>query len=104
LMNAHDRRQLETMRIQLEAYEVGRIDLSALISSLESLMGVLETIPTIWRQAFRKHWGMLEEIYSTAVVQEEPIETPANASLIAPSLREMRGMIDAALEPRDDVQ
>lgn len=97
-MNDYDRRQLERMRSQLEAYEAGRIDLSWLISSLESLQNALETIEENWKVVFREQWSVLEEIYSVAVVREQPIDSAENKRLIAPALKRMRAVIDKALD------
>jgi hypothetical protein len=96
-MNPSDRRHLESMRNQLEAYGAGRLDLSGLISSLEALLGLLEEMPEAWRDAFREQWGVLEEVYSVAIVRERPVESTENSALIAPALEQLRAMIDDAL-------
>lgn len=96
-MNDHDRRQLERMRSQLEAYAAGRIDLSWLISSLEALQNALESVAEPWRDAFREQWGVLEVVYSVAVVREQQIESAENKALVEPALKRMRGMIDEVL-------
>jgi len=72
-MNDHDRRQLEAMRNQIEAFRMGAIDLAWLISSLESLRHALQEIPQEWVSRFWSKWGALEEIYSLSVVREQPI-------------------------------
>jgi hypothetical protein len=96
-MNEYDRRQLTTMHQQLEAYDVGHADLSTLISNLEALQNLLETMPASWRASFREQWGILEQVYSVAVVREQPIESTENKALISPALVRMRTMIDEAL-------
>jgi hypothetical protein len=84
------------MRQQLDAYSAGNIDLSGLISSLETLQNVLQTMPESWRAEFREHWGVLEEAYSVAIVRGRPIESDENKALIAPALGGLRTMIDDA--------
>ena len=101
-MNAHDRRQLESMKDQLDAYKSGRIDLDALISSIESLLGVAETISSGWLDELRKHWGILEQVYSVAIVQEKSVATPRNAVLVETAVMRMRAMIDEALRAAED--
>ncbi|WP_437983586.1 hypothetical protein [Sorangium sp. So ce117] len=72
-MNDHDRRQLESMRHQIETFRKGVIDLAWLISSLESLRHALQKVPQEWVDEFWSKWGVLEEIYSLSVVREQPI-------------------------------
>ena len=97
-MNDYDRRQLRTMRQQLDAYDTGQADLSTLISNLEALQNLLEATPGNWRDCFREQWGILEQVYSVAVVREQQIESDENKALIAPALVRLRTMIDEALD------
>ena len=60
-------RQLAAMRQQLDAYHGGGVELSALISNLEALQDLLETVPNRWRNSFREKWGVVEELYSVAI-------------------------------------
>ncbi|MEY4512784.1 MAG: hypothetical protein RLZZ450_4906 [Pseudomonadota bacterium] len=96
-MDDYDRRQIEDMLGQLHAYEVGRVDLSWLISSLEALLESLENTPTHWRDELRRHWAVLEQVYSVAVARAQPIESPDNRALLMPALKAMRVMLGSAL-------
>jgi len=40
---------------------------------------------------------VLEEVYSVAIVREEPIQSTENSALNAPALEQLRAMIDDAL-------
>ncbi len=92
-MDPYDKRQLETMRDQLDAYDSRRIDLDALIKGVEALLGLVRDLPDAWLDEFRQNWGLLEEVYSVAVVREQPIDSPENSKLIAPGLVRMREML-----------
>lgn len=97
-MDPYDRRQLESMRDQLDAYDSRRIDLDALIKSVEALLGLAGDLPEPWLDEFRQNWGLLEEVYSVAVVREQPIDNPENSRLLAPGLARMREMLADVLE------
>jgi hypothetical protein len=88
------RRQIGTMRQQLDAYIEGRISLSTLISSLEILLASLGSVSTDWRDQFREEWGILEQVYSVAVVREQAIESAENQALMRPALTRMKAMLD----------
>ncbi len=88
-----NKRQLASMVSQIDTYEKGEIDLSWLISSLESLLGALDDVSQGWRQKFRKEWGVLEEVYSVAIVREKPLDTPENQKLINTAIENLRKLI-----------
>jgi hypothetical protein len=93
-MNALDRKQLESMRTSLDDFSAGTIDLSDLITNLEIMQSGLEDVSEDWRELFRVQWGILEEVYSVAVVREEPIEGEANRRLILDAVNEMKRLIE----------
>jgi hypothetical protein len=95
-MDARNRRQLEAMRDQIEAYEVGRIDLPWLISSLEALRNALEEFPAEWLEAFSKHWGNLEELYSISVVRETSLPPQAREE-VRGSVDEIKALVEGLL-------
>ena len=101
-MEDYDRRQLESMLAQFQAYQLGKIDLPWLISSLESLLGCLESLPEAWREEFRDHWGVLEEVYSVAIVREQPVESLENKKLIDSSIGSMRSLLRAVIGSEAD--
>src|SRR5262245_32367901 len=72
-MNDHDRRQPDSIRSQTAAFRRGAIDLSWVISSLESLSHGLQEVPQDWAHRFWSKWGVLEQVYSLSVVREQSI-------------------------------
>jgi hypothetical protein len=98
-MNALDHKQVESMRISLDDYSVGRMDLRDLVSNLEIMQSGLGDVSENWRESFRLQWGILEEIYSVAVVREEPIESEENRQLILDVVDKMRQLIDELVNP-----
>lgn len=96
-MDDYDVRQLQYMCHQLAAFRARTIDLSALISSLESLSQCLRDTPPTWLHEFRQQWAILEQVYSTAVVYEEPTESPSNDALIRPAVEKIAELIDSLL-------
>lgn len=94
LMDEMDCRQTESIRRALDAYDRGQLDLRGLISNLEMILAALAHLPGGWRDAFRHQWGILEQVYSVAVVRGQPVGSAENATLVAPALRKMRAMVD----------
>lgn len=97
-MDDHDVRQLEAMKRQIDAYKRGDIDLPWLISSLEALRNVLQTVPDEWIEPFWAKWGVLEEIYSISVVRRQPIPD-AGAAEISQAIEDIESMISSILSP-----
>lgn len=97
-MNKKDRHRIESMRKALDSYYAGRLDLNGLISNIEMLQVGLTSISEKWRDTFRQQWGVLEQVYSVAVVRDQPIESRENESLIAPALLKMRTMLEEILQ------
>ncbi len=96
-MKDYNQRQLENMLNQLAAYEARRVDLAGLISSLESLLNALENMPKSWVDQVRRQWGVLEEVYSVAIVREQPVESPENRVLVDQAIIKIRELIKTAL-------
>src|SRR5262249_20152354 len=92
-MNEYDRRQLERMLSQISAYETGKVDLSGLITNLEVLKDVLQSVPQSWLEKFWSEWGTLEVTLSIAVDREQPVESAANHARIDPAIRKLKEMI-----------
>jgi hypothetical protein len=106
-MNDYDCRQLRLMLMQISAYETGKVDLSGLISNLEVLHHVLQEVPESWLDKFWSEWGILEEVYSIAIVREQPIESPANRAETIPAIARIKEMVVEILttaSPQEDVE
>lgn len=100
-MSEYDARQLRAMAHQIDAYKHATIDLPWLIASLEALQSALENVPERWVEHFSSKWGVLEEIYSMAVVREQSIPE-AYLAEIAQVLEEIEAMIAAILPAGDE--
>ena len=59
-----DQRQFASMAEHLRRYEHGEADLGSLIAGLEALLLCLEGADENWKAAFRREWGILEEVYA----------------------------------------
>jgi hypothetical protein len=100
-MDGRERRQLEGMLNQADAFEARRIDLDGLISSLEALFNALEEAPPEWRNEFRRHWGVLEEVYAVAADQGRMPSSPAEEALVFQAVRSLRGLVQGHLDARE---
>jgi hypothetical protein len=72
MVSDSDRRYLEWMRKQIDAYDRSELGLAGLIGDLESLVGQMESLSVDDRQEFVGHWGDLEQVY--AVVLDRGME------------------------------
>ena len=96
-MNDYNQRQLANMLNQLAALEDSCIDLAGLISSLEFSLNALDNMSEPWVEQIRRRWGVLEEVYSVAVVREQPVESTENRVLVDQAIEEIKGLINVAL-------
>lgn len=85
------------MRQQLRAYRNGQVDLAGLISNWESLYGCLPNMPQAWRDEFWDHWSTLEIVYSVAVVNGQPVESPESKEPISHAIAAVEKLIVGAL-------
>ncbi len=99
-MDNSDKQHLTAIRHQINAYHGGRIDLDALIRSVESLLEFTQALPEAWVTEFRRNWGVLEEVYSVSVVRDQSLETSENRKLITSGLSRLREMLDEVLSPK----
>jgi len=98
-MTEREERQLKAMLEQLRLFQHGEVDLWSLIASLESLMNALEEAPEPWLSDFRKHWGVLEEVYAVAVDEERPPDDPDDRRLIAKATSALQSQIESGYAP-----
>ena len=77
-----DQRQFASMAEHLRRYEHGEADLGSLIAGLEALLLCLEGADENWKAAFRREWGILEEVYAVALdrVEQARHRTPKQRS------------------------
>ena len=66
-LSDYDRRQLGHMQERLFLYEQGTLNLAALIADLDFLTDALQTVDADWRDAVRREWSILEEVYADAL-------------------------------------
>jgi hypothetical protein len=85
-MSDLDKRLKKRMRSQLRAFENGKVELSALISNLESLQSLLQNVSPSWRSEFLRAWGVLEELYSVSIVTSQKITNNEYTTLIDPAV------------------
>jgi len=87
---------------QIARYDAGRIDLAGLISSLESLLSALQSMPESWVNQLRRQWSVLEEVYSVAVVREQPVESTGNRRLVDQAITKIRELLNLTLSDTSD--
>jgi len=91
-----NRKQYQIIIERINWFEKGILELTSLIDDLESLQGYLQEVDKKWRSEFYKDWGLLEEIYSVAVVENEPIST-SDREKIAQSVKNLKKLAEDAL-------
>ena len=64
ILNAYDRRQLILIDKQLFLFKEGKIDLGTLVSRLEALLNVIESVNIAWKDLFQSEWANLELVYA----------------------------------------
>ena len=64
ILNAYDRRQLLLIDKQLFLLKEGKIDLGTLVSRLEALLNVIESVNIAWKDLFQSEWANLELVYA----------------------------------------
>ena len=67
MVSESDRRYLEWMRKQIDAYDRSELSLGGLIGDLESLLAQMESLTAEDRQTFIEHWGDLEQVYAVVL-------------------------------------
>lgn len=60
-------RQLNLMLESLNAFDNEAISLHAVISRLDGLLNALDGMDDHWRKEFRRHWGLLEDVYANTL-------------------------------------
>jgi hypothetical protein len=96
-MNEREQRQLEGMLSQTDAFEARKLDLAGLISSLEALLGALEDASPEWRSEFRRHWGVLEEVYAVAADEGRLPSSPWEEALVLKAVGSLRELVKGNL-------
>jgi hypothetical protein len=70
-MSEFEQRQYLLMQKCLVGFELGNLNLLALINSLRGLINVLEETNQTWKNSFRNEWWILEEVYAVASDREQ---------------------------------
>jgi hypothetical protein len=96
-MTERERRQLMGMLTQFDAFDAGQLDIAGLISSLEALFSALEDASASWRTKFRKHWGVLEEVYAVAADEGRWPTSASEQHLIAEATQELKELVQETL-------
>ena len=93
-MNEFDQRQYELMRKCLRGFEIGNVDLRALINSLRSLTNALQTPNEEWKKKFMQEWWTLEEIYSIASSREQNYLSKADSNDVYNAVDNMEQLLE----------
>lgn len=73
MITEFDKRQIILLKNQLEYYEKNTMDLGALVSRIEALLGAMEDVDKLWKDKIYQFWIDLEVIYACNVNTDEPI-------------------------------
>jgi hypothetical protein len=111
-MTASDRhdyntRQYRLMMDQIELFESGKLNLSALISRLKGLLAALDAPESSWINTFRSEWLELEQVYAFAADKLEKkqvtsvgqvIEEPSNRLIVQNAIGRMKLLIGQVIQ------
>jgi hypothetical protein len=99
---AFDERQYALMEEHVCRYQAGDGDLASLIAGLDALFNTLEGADDGWKREFQRKWGILEEVYATALDRVERglsqdvatvISDPEISALINTTIRSVRELL-----------
>lgn len=93
-----DRRQLNRMAERLELFAKGDIALRVLIADVEFLLNALDVVEESVRHQLRRHWEVLEEVYSVAVTMHGGKLDEQAESLIQDSVAALRTRVAELVE------
>lgn len=67
MISEFDIRQLRKMKLQLDAFQHGKLSLGGFIGDTEFLLNAMEDIPLDWKQRVHEFVVTLEEVYSVGL-------------------------------------
>jgi hypothetical protein len=91
----HDQQKLKQMIDSINVFETQDSDLAKLISNLETLFESLEHVSEEWRSAFLSKWGVLEEVYASALDEGINELGDEDTRLITEALDSIRDLISS---------
>lgn len=75
-ISEYDERQLKLMHKNLISFEKKQIELSPLVSTLEFLLNVLESVDEDLEEKFLKEMTILETVNALAIIKDSEKEAP----------------------------
>lgn len=81
-----NQRHLWQLREAIDLYRSRQLSFGSLINNLESLLGILESVPDDWKDEFLQEWGRLEDIYAVSLDRGQPELVEENQQAISSTL------------------
>lgn len=91
-----DGEQGSLMLQRVSLYQRGAIPLHTLVSDLGVLKGTLTQVDAAWKDAFRQHWGALEEVNAFTLI-EQRAPSDAEREIIDQALARLSRVIESLL-------
>jgi len=89
----YDQRQYRRMAEILANYEKHECSLATVVSTIEGLIGVLESVSTARRNELLSCWGVFEEVYAVGLEQGQTDLDAIYAEPIARGIRDLKRLI-----------
>ena len=96
-MNEYDQRQYRRMKLFVDRFEAGNLNLRVLIDSLRGLLNVLEKPEDEWKTSFKREWWTLEVIYAIAADRGETHLSQVDENKVYEAVGNMKTLIDSAI-------
>ncbi|HEY9630266.1 MAG TPA: hypothetical protein V6C84_23480 [Coleofasciculaceae cyanobacterium] len=93
-MSKYDQRQYQLMKLCIEGFEIGNVNLRVLISSLEGLLDVLQEASEEWKASFRSAWWTLEEVYAVASDRGQNYLSSEEQVLVYEAINEIKQLLE----------
>lgn len=90
MLSEYNQRQLDRLVKTIDDYEKKNLSLSATVSQIEGLIGVLENIPITQRNELVRRWGVLDEIFAICLDEANRRPNHEENVLINQALSELK--------------
>jgi len=100
-LNEYDQRQIFRMRRLLEGFDDGAVSFHDLVSSISFLISVLESDDTVFIEALRSQWGVLEEVRAVAMDEGRKELDELDEKLVRDAVGELRRLTEGIASDKD---
>ncbi len=100
-MSEYDQRQYKLLKSRIVQFREGEIGLPRLISDLDALLCALQSPDEAWKSSFQKSWGLLEEVFATALDRGKQELGPEDRKLVDQAVDQMSKLLEAVCVQSD---